>query len=76
MDTQLCKAKLLNSDEWIEGYYASRKDTTYCFKEDYENHPVKIHHYILRDEMTDWGLPNELRAYEIDVNTKEISGEF
>ena len=53
MDTQLCKAKLLNSDEWIEGYYASRKDTTYCFKEDYENHPVKTHHYILIDEMTD-----------------------
>ena len=69
MDTQLCKAKLLNSDEWIEGYYASRKDTTYCFKEDYENHLVKTHHYILRDEMTDWGLPNELRAYEIDINT-------
>ena len=69
LDTQLCKAKLLNSDTWIIGYYASRQETTYCFKEDYDRSPVKTHHYIICDEMTDWGLPNELRPYEIDINT-------
>ena len=49
MDTQLCKAKLLNSDTWIKGYYASRQETTYCFKEDYDKSQVKTHHYIICD---------------------------
>ena len=69
LDTQLCKAKLLNSDTWIAGYYASRQETTYCFKEDYDKSQVKTHHYIICDEMTDWGLPNVFREYEIDPNT-------
>ena len=65
----LFKAKLKNKDRWIEGFYCSKKDTTYCFKEDYERNPVETRHYIIRDEMTDWGLPNELRLYEIDPST-------
>lgn len=54
---------------WVDGFYANRQDTTYCFKEDYERHPVIKHHYILQDCMTDWGLPNELRCIPIDPNT-------
>ena len=69
LNTQLCKAKLLNFDTWITGYYACRQETTYCCKQDYQRYPVMTRHYIMRDEMTDWGLPNILRAYEIDINT-------
>ena len=62
-------AKLKTKDRWIDGFYCNRKETTYCFTEDYEKYPVQTLHYIIRDEMTDWGLPNELRAYEIDPDT-------
>ena len=54
---------------WVEGFYLSRKETTYCFTEDYERNPVKTLHYIAVDSMTDWGLPNEFRCYEIDPDT-------
>ena len=71
----LFKAKLKDwktnpqQNKWVEGYYLSRKETTYCFTEDYERNPVKTLHYIAVDSMTDWGLPNEFRCYEIDPDT-------
>lgn len=43
---------------WVEGYYCQLSETTYCFKEDYERHPDNTKHYIIFDQMTDWGLPN------------------
>lgn len=65
----LFKAKLKGRNQWIEGFYCSMRETTYCFAEDYEQHPVPLHHLIAVDEMTDWGLPNQLRLYEIDPET-------
>ena len=65
----LFRAKEKRTKKWIEGFYCKRAETTYCFAEDYEREPVPVHHYIARDEMTDWGLPNELRLYEIDLET-------
>lgn len=71
----LFKAKLKDwktnpqQNKWVEGYYLSRKETTYCFIEDYDRNPVKTLHYIAVDSMTDWGLPNEFRCYEIDPDT-------
>ena len=71
----LFKAKLKDwktnpqQNKWVEGYYLSKKETTYCFAEDYEKFPVKTLHYIAVDSMTDWGLPNEFRCYEIDQDT-------
>ena len=71
----LFKAKLKDwktnqqQNKWAEGYYLSKKETTYCFAEDYEKFPVKTLHYIAVDSMTDWGLPNEFRCYEIDPDT-------
>lgn len=50
-------------DRWFYGGYAQLDDTTYCVKEDYDMHPENTKHYIIFDEMTDWGLPNRhLRA--------------
>ena len=65
----LHRAKLKGKDRWIIGYYCSKQETTYCVKEDYERHPVEIKHYMVVDSMTDWGLPNELRLYEIEEDT-------
>lgn len=71
----LFRAKLKNwktnpyKNIWIEGFYLKRKETTYCFTEDYEKYPVKTLHFIAVEEMTDWGLPNEFKLYEIDPDT-------
>ncbi|MGN0664488.1 MAG: YopX family protein [Negativibacillus sp.] len=65
----LFKAKLKGKSQWIEGFYCSMQETTYCFKEDYERNPVPTHHLIAVDTMTDWGLPNRLQLYEINPET-------
>lgn len=58
-----------NHNRWVEGFYLKRKETTYCIEEDYERNPVKTVHYIAKERMTDWGLPNEFTLYEIDPDT-------
>lgn len=71
----LFKAKLKDwktnpkHNRWVEGFYLKRKETTYCFAEDYEKFPVKTLHFIAEECMTDWGLPNDFRLYEIDLDT-------
>lgn len=62
---------------WAFGFYANRKETTYCFAEDYEKYPVKTLHYIIQDHMVDWGLPNEFRCIPIDPSTLcRFTGKF
>lgn len=65
----LFRAKWIHNKEWIEGYYCKISETTYAFAEDYDKYPVPTHHYILEEAMTDWGLPNKFRQYEIDPET-------
>ena len=65
----LFKAKRKDNGEWVEGYYCKISETTYAFAEDYEKHPIPVHHYILQESMTDWGLPNKFWQYEIDPET-------
>ncbi len=59
--------------QWVQGSYMTFDETTYCFKEDYEAHPDNTKHYIVIDEMTDWGLPN--RHLQADV-IPETLGQF
>lgn len=59
--------------QWVQGSYWRYDITTYCFKEDYEAHPDNTVHYILFDEMTDWGLPN--RQFRADV-IPETVGQY
>jgi hypothetical protein len=65
----LFQAKLKDTNYWVEGFYCSMRETTYCCEEDYKRHPVPLHHLITVDEMTDWGMPNRLRLYEINPET-------
>lgn len=65
----LFRGKGKNSGKWIYGYYAKLDDTSYCIKEDYDRHPDNTKHYIVMDCMTDWGLPNDHRLYEVDPAT-------
>ena len=59
--------------QWVQGSYWKLNKTTYCFKEDYERNPDNTEHYIVFDQMTDWGLPN--RHLQADV-IPETVGQF
>ena len=59
--------------QWVKGNYMSIDKTTYCFKEDYDKHPDNTEHYIIFDQMTDWGLPN--RHLQADV-IPETVGQY
>lgn len=65
----LFRGKWLDNGEWVEGYYCKISETTYAFAEDYERNPIPVHHYILQEVMTDWGLPNRFNQYEVDPET-------
>ena len=67
--------------QWYDGYYAMLADTTYCFTEDYENARAAgkdpEHHYIIFDQMSDWGLPNSHYKVEVDPETVcEFTGAY
>lgn len=64
------KAKGIDGN-WYEGYYFQFPETTYCFKEDYERNPPEIIHGLIYHQMTDWGLPNNLKWVRIDPDTLE-----
>ena len=63
----LMKAKHIETGNWIEGYYYKMAETTYCPIGDVP--PIPVHHYILHETMTDWGLPNRMLQYEVDPDT-------
>lgn len=65
----LYKAKGRDGEGWKEGYYWRTRDTTFCFREDYEKNPDITHHYILFDQMSDWGLPNQKLQMDIIPET-------
>lgn len=65
----LFKAKRKDNGSWIDGFYYKTTETTYCFEEDYERHPVPEHHFIVFTRMTDWGLPNQVFQTEIIPET-------
>lgn len=59
--------------QWVQGSYMKLSKTTYCFKEDYEANPDNTEHYIVFDQMTDWGLPN--RHLQADI-LPETAGQY
>lgn len=65
----LFRAKGRDGEGWREGYYWRTNETTYCFTGDYKKFPDNTKHYLLFDEMTDWGLPNHKYRMDIDPET-------
>lgn len=51
----LFRGKGKETGEWYYGNYLKIDKTTYCFAEDYEG-VNNTQHFIVYDEMTDWGL--------------------
>lgn len=71
------KGLCLDNKGWAYGYYIQKQETTYCFKEDYDVNPDNTKHYILWDEMTDWGLPNRHLIIDIDPDTLcQFTGKY
>lgn len=68
------EAKDENSNQWVTGFYFAYPETTYCFTEDYERHPVKIIHCITFHRMSDWSLPNRPTVCNIDIDTLKLVG--
>ena len=68
MRENIYKAKGVGEDKnrWFFGNYLSWQETTYCFKEDYDKHPENTKHYIVWDDIMDWGLPN--KHFRADIN--------
>lgn len=58
-----------DKDKWYTGCYLALNDTTYCFKEDYDRNPDNTKHYIVFDQMRDWGLPNRHLQARINPDT-------
>lgn len=70
----LFRGKDKDDEYWYEGNYLCLSDTTYCFTEDYERlcreGKDPRHHYIIFDQMTDWGLPN--RHLQVEVTPESV----
>lgn len=58
-----------NGSEVCRGYYFAIPRTTYAFKQDYDAHIASGDRMILdgvvTHEMSDWGLPNRIRVFEV-----------
>lgn len=70
------EAKIKGQERFIEGFYFAYPETTYCFTEDYERHPVEIIHCIVTHRMSDWSLPNHAECFRIEPDTLRQIGWF
>ncbi len=71
----LFRGKDKDDGNWYEGYYLQLHDTTYCcMPSDNADEANRLneeneHHYIVFEQMTDWGLPNKHLRAEVDPKT-------
>lgn len=71
----LFRGKDKDDGNWYEGYYLQLHDTTYCcMPSDNVDEANRLnkeneHHYIVFEQMTDWGLPNKYLRAEVAPET-------
>lgn len=71
----LFRGKDKDDGNWYEGYYLQLHDTTYCcMSSDNVDEANRLnkeneHHYIVFEQMTDWGLPNKHLRAEVAPET-------
>lgn len=79
-DNHICRAKRIDTGEWVYGYYVKHNTVMTCFSED----DPRPKHYIVNDgSACDWGFEPPLQATEIDPETvcrcvgiKDKNGKF
>lgn len=64
LTTIIPKIRITDTDtkRVYEGYYCEIPETTYCCL---PHPPIKTVRMIVTHTMTDWGLPNQIHAYQI-----------
>lgn len=73
MSQILFRAKPINSDKYVVGYYIYHINRTLSpFGDSLEKEDEE--HYIVQDEFSDWGMPRGMRLFRIDPNTLEYVG--
>lgn len=77
----LFRGKDKDDGNWYEGYYLKLHDTTCCSlpsdnaEEATRSNKENEHHYIVFEQMTDWGLPNKhLRAEVLPETVCQYTG--
>ena len=67
-------AKDKDSDRWFVGYYFRHKKNNPSPLTSINGELVQIEyeHYLIFDEMADWGLEPKIKVVSIDINTLEI----
>lgn len=70
------KAKDIDTDREVRGFYFEYPETTYCFSNDYVDCKCKLIPCIVTHRMTDWGLPNVPQLVTIDKSTLEKIGNI
>lgn len=77
----LFRGKDKDDGNWYEGYYLQLHDTTYCcMPSDNVDEANRLnkeneHHYIVFEQMIDWGLPNKhLRAEVLPETVCQYTG--
>lgn len=63
------RAKTLDSNRWIEGYYVRHETRMLQPLGDDKLADDEVEHFIVRDDSTDWGLPRELISFKINPKT-------
>ena len=71
MYTPIFKAKRLDSNIFVQGaYYEFLPNTPYpVVGKEQEREPLEYKHVIITTKSSDWGMPRELIAIEVDKNT-------
>ena len=65
-DNHICRAKRIDTDEWVYGYYVKHNTIMTCYSSD----DPRPKHYIVNDgSACDWGFEPPLQATEIDRMT-------
>lgn len=64
----LFRAKRIDNEEWVEGYYIYHIKRTVCPIGD-SLKPEDEQHVIMQDAFSDWNMPRDTVVFEIDPKT-------
>lgn len=64
----LFRAKRIDNEEWVEGYYIHHVKRTMCPIGD-SLKPEDEQHVIMQDGFSDWNMPRDTVVFEIDPKT-------
>ena len=73
MSQILFKARIIDSDKYVTGYYVYHINRTlYPFGDSLEKEDEE--HYIVQDGFSDWGMSRGVEFFRIEPNTLEYVG--